>query len=358
MYYGSDETYISLKVWLEGGKCLLLKDVVIGHIYRSQFPYPVESLYTLHNRMLIAELLLPRLYAKRVFSLTKSFHLTTYNKVLFLLKDKEMQISQLKSYYNQILKKNFDDFLNLNNLVQKQKNKTVNVDDLLEKIASSLTRESLSVNDIGLITGKMGIVIFLFHYAAYSSKPLYQELAKAMLKDLINELDINRSISFYSGLCGMGWGIEYLYQHGFTTSDTTEILEQIDKRAMEINPTAVTDISLNNGLGGTVHYVLARLHTINQEYKNNPFDEYFLNHLYLRTKSIIDSRIDGCDSIDVFIKFTTYYDSVHKMVEKPVMYDIISPKMPEEYALENCPVGLNGNAGIGLMLIFDKKFYE
>ena len=31
-YYGSDEAFISLKVWLEGGKCLLLKDVEIGHI--------------------------------------------------------------------------------------------------------------------------------------------------------------------------------------------------------------------------------------------------------------------------------------------------------------------------------------
>jgi hypothetical protein len=204
----------------------------------------------------------------------------------------------------------------------------------------------------------MGIVIFLFHYAKYSSKSQYQELAKTMLNNLINDLYINQSVFLYSGLCGIGWGIEYLYQNGFIESDITEILEQIDKKTIEINPIDITDVSLNNGLGGIVHYVLARLYTINQEHRYNLFDEYFLNNLFIRTKSIIDSRIDDCDSIDIFIKFTTYYDSTDKILEKPVIYDVISPQMPEKYETENYPVGLNGNVGIGLMLIFDKKFYE
>lgn len=37
--YGADEQFISLKVWCEGGRCTLLKDVVIGHIYRKRAPY-------------------------------------------------------------------------------------------------------------------------------------------------------------------------------------------------------------------------------------------------------------------------------------------------------------------------------
>jgi len=33
--YGGDEQLLSTKVWLEGGRYVLLKDVVIGHWYRE-----------------------------------------------------------------------------------------------------------------------------------------------------------------------------------------------------------------------------------------------------------------------------------------------------------------------------------
>lgn len=35
MRYGTEEQCISLKVWLEGGRCLLLKNQKVGHIYRK-----------------------------------------------------------------------------------------------------------------------------------------------------------------------------------------------------------------------------------------------------------------------------------------------------------------------------------
>lgn len=43
MYYGGDEELLSTKVWSIGGKCLLVKDWMTGHIYRSSFPYEVQS---------------------------------------------------------------------------------------------------------------------------------------------------------------------------------------------------------------------------------------------------------------------------------------------------------------------------
>lgn len=43
LYYSGDETYISMEVWLEGGKCRLMNDVVVGYIYQKIFPYPVEQ---------------------------------------------------------------------------------------------------------------------------------------------------------------------------------------------------------------------------------------------------------------------------------------------------------------------------
>ncbi|MDR1336036.1 MAG: glycosyltransferase [Tannerella sp.] len=54
--YGMDEELISMKCWTEGGRCLLLKNLEAGHIYRRQFPYPVTNGDVLHNKIFIAEL--------------------------------------------------------------------------------------------------------------------------------------------------------------------------------------------------------------------------------------------------------------------------------------------------------------
>jgi glycosyltransferase involved in cell wall biosynthesis len=54
--YGMDEEMISLKCWIQGGRCLLLKNLVAGHIYRGKFPYQVKNDDVLHNKILIAEL--------------------------------------------------------------------------------------------------------------------------------------------------------------------------------------------------------------------------------------------------------------------------------------------------------------
>ncbi len=57
--YGCDEQMLSLKTWLEGGECVLLKRVVLGHIYRDNMPYAFAPYCMVHNSLLISELLLP-----------------------------------------------------------------------------------------------------------------------------------------------------------------------------------------------------------------------------------------------------------------------------------------------------------
>jgi glycosyltransferase involved in cell wall biosynthesis len=56
--YGLDEEMISLKIRQDGGRCLLIKDMVAGHIYRFRFPYEVTNECVLYNRIFIAKTLL------------------------------------------------------------------------------------------------------------------------------------------------------------------------------------------------------------------------------------------------------------------------------------------------------------
>lgn len=56
--YGLDEQLISIKVWLDGGKCRLIKDVIFGHIFReiTSVPYESRSKDFFKNVLFIAEL--------------------------------------------------------------------------------------------------------------------------------------------------------------------------------------------------------------------------------------------------------------------------------------------------------------
>ena len=59
--YGGDEQLLSTKVWREGGRCVLLKDVEIGHWYRSSSPYEIVVDTLFRNRLVTTKLLAPEL---------------------------------------------------------------------------------------------------------------------------------------------------------------------------------------------------------------------------------------------------------------------------------------------------------
>jgi Tfp pilus assembly protein PilZ len=54
--YGLDEELITMKIINNGGKLLLVKDWIVGHIYRSKFPYQVVNQDLIYNQLLIIEL--------------------------------------------------------------------------------------------------------------------------------------------------------------------------------------------------------------------------------------------------------------------------------------------------------------
>lgn len=69
--YGNDEVLISMKVWLEGGECKLMPDVVIGHLYRQSPPYKHYTEKRIYNRLYISYLLCPVEYQKKLFAIEK-----------------------------------------------------------------------------------------------------------------------------------------------------------------------------------------------------------------------------------------------------------------------------------------------
>lgn len=84
--------------------------------------------------------------------------------------------------------------------------------------------------DLGLFNGRMGIVLFFFHYAKYTNNALYEDFAGDMLDDIFEDVTDETPINMQNGLCGIGWGLLYLIQKGFVEGNVDEILEDIDRK--------------------------------------------------------------------------------------------------------------------------------
>ena len=112
--YGSDEAYISLKVWLEGGRCILLKDVEIGHIFRKSFPYEVRLTEVLYNKLLIIENLFPTDMKDKFYKLWRKRVPLLLRDAMTMYIDHRHEIEQLRIYYQQIQTRDWEYFMNLN----------------------------------------------------------------------------------------------------------------------------------------------------------------------------------------------------------------------------------------------------
>ncbi|MDR0604512.1 MAG: glycosyltransferase [Bacteroidales bacterium] len=112
--YGCDEAYLSLKTWLEGGSCLLFKEIKVGHIFRPKAPYSMSSVDLMYNKLLMAESVLPYEQKKTVFSNIQKSNSYEFTEAMKLLVANKKLVAELKSYYLQIFTSDIDSFIKFN----------------------------------------------------------------------------------------------------------------------------------------------------------------------------------------------------------------------------------------------------
>ena len=108
--YGLDEQFISLKVWIEGGRCILLKNIIVGHIYREYAPYVINSSKMLFNKLLIIELLFPFSMKMEYFKLIQKLHPENFLSAIKRLCELEDWIDAQKVYFKSIFQSSIDAF--------------------------------------------------------------------------------------------------------------------------------------------------------------------------------------------------------------------------------------------------------
>ena len=117
--YDLDEQFISIKVWMEGGRCRLLKHVGAGHLYRNSFPYKTEDIDLLYNKFLVAELFLPREEKYQVFEFWEKQIPALYKQTIEKLVEDRFFIREQSSYYQTIFNCSINDYLSMNRAILK-----------------------------------------------------------------------------------------------------------------------------------------------------------------------------------------------------------------------------------------------
>ena len=151
---------------------------------------------------------------------------------------------------------------------------------ILRDIADKEILTSLFMDDYSLMNGQMGVTIFFALLSRASGNHWYEEFADELLENVCNNLSNQLPVDFAHGLCGIGWGIEFLKYRGFIEDDTDEILSEIDAAVMERDVRRINDASLETGLQGICAYVYARINSRRKTSPNSIFDEKYIEELH------------------------------------------------------------------------------
>lgn len=136
-------------------------------------------------------------------------------------------------------------------IIKRHKLKTISkIEIKLNQISDFLISNSSRVDNLGLISGKFGIAIFLYNYSRIKKLEIYSNYADKLIDKVYKKIDTCSQFGFEKGIIGIAWGIEYLIRHQFVDGNADEILEQVDTIVYKYKSGSIFDIGL---------YTLARI---------------------------------------------------------------------------------------------------
>ncbi|WP_329904837.1 glycosyltransferase family 2 protein [Porphyromonas pogonae] len=337
--YGLDEPYLSIKAWLSGVIPVMIEDVYIGHIYRNRAPYAISKQSQLYNSLFLSLLFLPCPYIKGYLS-AKSFTdedilvsilFEFYNNLDWIKRERNIYLSKGGKSIEQIIDMNTRAFL-----IECGRQDTASQ---LESITSRIISNYHNIGELGLLSGRLGCILYLLIYARVKQSSIIQQIAETYstqtIKEILNMIKSNEVLLFE-----MGWFLVYVNTYHLLDIDMEKFIELIDDVLLNniLKDQLSDNITLRDAIG---LYLECRLFIE----KEKPIS--------LDLRGYIAHFISEYQSIRTFF---FYLINIEDFIEvKPSLFDISYFYTPSPLDITKYTLGLDGLAGVG---ISELRFFE
>ena len=324
--YGFDEAYISTKVWMEGGECLLLKKHILGHLYRNESPYFTSNFNMIYNSLLISTLLMSRSYRNWSYAIALNTEHDKSIKAIAQIRNNKELIA-VKSYYQTIFSTSYETIVtrNLKSQAPLYVELSHKINDVLNKYQEWLKSEHNNLVP-GLRKGGLASVLLYLSLYCKSSSSQCDTYINYIIQNLEHSL-CNEEIdhSFDKGLCGIGWLLIGMHRYGIISEIPSKIISLIDSRLEDINLDEVTFDDFDNGIGSLLCYGCARLYAMDYLEDNTHFITY-QKLMILRDLAFKSLSTPKCDP-RTYYHALEFLDAISLEVDEykwtPNLYDVV-----------------------------------
>ena len=130
-------------------------------------------------------------------------------------------------------------------------------------LVNYLALQAVQVSGSGLFHGRMGIILSLYCHGVVHDNQSLCDYASDILQNTDDDY-FDGDLSIEYGLSGLGLGFTLLYKAGMFKDNLNDILYEIDKKIMSVDPRRMEDYSFRKGALGVLFYIRTRL-SVNQE---------------------------------------------------------------------------------------------
>lgn len=124
-------------------------------------------------------------------------------------------------------------------------------------LVNHLAFQAVQTSGSGLYHGRMGIILSLYCHGIVHENHSICGYANDILQNMSTNY-YDGDISIENGLAGLGLGFTLLYKAGMFNDDLNDILYDIDKKIMSVDPRRIEDHSFRKGALGLLFYIRTR----------------------------------------------------------------------------------------------------
>ena len=153
---------------------------------------------------------------------------------------------------------------------------TADLSNNIRKIFNHLLLNVSYLNDCGLYYGKTGCLLFLARYAHRHESEINDEVVSELIDDIFSAVPKIPLLGMQHGICGIGWGVEYILQNGLLEGDSDDILGDLDKLIVK---KGAKPIANSPECADVLRYIAVRLTSSSAETNLLPFPTDYLTEL-------------------------------------------------------------------------------